>query len=153
MAKITKEQWERAKSNGLVRSTVYSRMRKGMSADEAVTLPKVEPGHRRDSNRVTYGVTVTPAQIEHAKANGISWEAVKKRIKYGYSLEKALNEPLVQRKRAELAEDMDPVKIVGRIKWLNANVYKSDPIVVPKPMLMKLKAKGISVADIRAVPV
>ncbi|PFW97678.1 hypothetical protein [Bacillus pseudomycoides] len=59
MAKFTKEQIDRATANGVSVSMLYSRTRKGMDVETAITTPKVsksEAGRRGAANQIPFTV-------------------------------------------------------------------------------------------------
>ena len=149
---LTKEQWAAAKENGLSRSAIYTRLRKGMTPEEAANTPKIIQSYESNGSREVRGITVTLEQIKIAESNGIRWDNLKKRIEGGMSVEKAINKPVIKRKKeVEKKDDMDPVKVVGRIKWLNAHECQDDPIVVPYNMLRKIEARGLTLDDVEEI--
>lgn len=76
-----------AKENGIHRSNITQRIKKGWSVEQAVGLAE----HHPDSAITIDGETMTKAQW--AKKLGISRQAVDARIKHGWSIEKALTAP------------------------------------------------------------
>ena len=78
---ITPDDWDIANANGLLPQTVYSRVMRGWSIDDAVSLPV-----RAKKNVPDY-------LIKRSKEIGLSKAAIKSRIDRGWNLEEAHTTP------------------------------------------------------------
>lgn len=189
---IRPEQWQTAENNGIMRETVYTRIKLGLSVDEAVSKP-LRPK------------LLSKSQKKRARDNGISLSTVYGRLKNGWSTQMAISAPLQsgkkpgrkgrlsdeewniakenglpeqtvysrlhagwndydavrtpsrkttggkkRKKRNVVTEEESILADVARIKWLNANDYKNDPIAIPAPMRKKLEAMNMTIHDVEA---
>lgn len=77
-----------AKANGIARSTYLTRVRGGMSKEEASTKPVAKRGRPKGTHRISRAYT--PEQLALAESRGISRQMLNGRLKRGWHLERAL---------------------------------------------------------------
>ncbi|MCU5510297.1 hypothetical protein OCB07_15840 [Bacillus cereus] len=77
--------------NGICRSTYLTRVRGGMSKEEASTKPVVKRGRPKGTHHTCR--PYTEEQLQQAISNGISRQALNGRLKRKWDLERAITEP------------------------------------------------------------
>jgi len=151
--KMTAEQQEIAAANHLKLQTISYRVRsKGESLDQAISYPPKGGGVR-----MIHGQRITAEEIELAERNGIIWNTLKHRIYAGWSVKKAISEPIrpwphgrkkkSQEKGADEARfsKAEVIELIGRMKTLDIPFTKS--------VLIRAKEYGLSLESIQPVEV
>lgn len=151
--KMTAEQQEIAAANNLTQQTISYRVtRKGETLDQAISYPAKGGGVR-----MIHGKRITEEEIDLAERNGIIWNTLKHRIYAGWSVQKAITEPIrpwphgQKHKRIENGPDnarfskAEVIELVGRMKAMN--------IAYTKPVLKRAKEYGLSLDSIAPVEV
>lgn len=83
---------EIAQSNGISRSTYHTRVANGMSPEEASTKKVSKRGRPKGAGGKSK--PYTDEQLQIAASNGITQHALLGRLKRGWDLERAINQPL-----------------------------------------------------------
>lgn len=151
--KMTAEQQAIADANNLAQQTISYRVRnKGETLDQAISYPP-KGGAVRHIN----GKRITEEEIDLAERNGIIWNTLKHRIYAGWSVQKAITEPIrpwphgrkknsqengVGESRFSKAE---VIELIGRMKAMD--------IAYTKPVLKRAKEYGLSLDSIAPVEV
>lgn len=109
-------------------------------------------GITKDGSKVIHGNVVTKAQLDMAEQNDITLGSITYRLSKGMSVLDAITLPARQQEEQDSVITHDElVKIVGRMKYMNMNECKTNPMQPTKPMLDRLAERNITVDEIREV--
>lgn len=140
-----------AVDNGIAKSTVRSRLKNGMSMEEAVTRP-IQKGRVATGVKTVCGIKLTEAQTNQVRINEVGHDTLRRRVKNGMSLDEAISAPVIRRTHdVKQAGDPETLDHIGRIKYMNETCHKNDPIVIPAAMKRYVEQKNIRIENIKAV--
>ncbi|WP_462419986.1 hypothetical protein [Salinicoccus sp. Marseille-QA3877] len=157
---FTDEEYAIGAQNGVTRQNMCRRLRRGWKYEDCYTVPvtKVRQTRLKENENLNgktlCGQFVSHEQLNTAEDNGIAYNTLWTRLEKGMDLATAISQPVGRRQKVKdnLPSEFDAPEIkeiVSRIKALNQHEMKSFPVMIPKPIKVKMDQLGIKFEDIK----
>lgn len=139
----TRREW--AESTGLSQACIWQRLRRGWSVEEALTTPHKRSAYYPKNARLITFRGETKCLAEWAREAGLTDKLIDKRLRLGWSIERALTTPLRQQGRSRF------ITAFGRTQSLTdwANEYG----IRPRTLAQRIDTSGLDPETALKLPV